>query len=185
MTATRETILQTARSVCKAIAGTSALTDAQVRVWDDPGPRPSSAYLAVNVQDVRGLGYDEKIPKLATGGAALDYTGRGARAASVSIHGFGSGADEWLENIRSRLALDAARLILDAAAVDLCNPGTVIYAPTRREQAIEQHWILDLEASFIQKVVETVPFAVTSTVNTTLHDDLSNFTTSQTISLTP
>ncbi len=83
MSATVETVLQLVRALCKAIASTSALTDTQVRLMDDPGPRSVPPYLGIRFQNSRGQGYDNTIATMGT--TTVTYTGVGARMGSVSI----------------------------------------------------------------------------------------------------
>jgi hypothetical protein len=165
---TRETILQAARALCKATASTSALTDAQVRLMDDPGPRSPLPHLVVNLTSNVPEGYDEAITL--TGSTTATHRSRGGRRATIALHGFGAGADEWLESIRSKLVLDSARTVMDAQNVEFINPGTVLYLPTTRDTAIEHHWVLEVEASFLQKVDETIPFARAARVNVTINE---------------
>ena len=182
MSATVETVLQLVRALCKAIASTSALTDTQVRLMDDPGPRSVPPYLGIRFQNSRGQGYDNTIATMGT--TTVTYTGVGARMGSVSIHGYGLGSDEWLESIRARLHLDVARGIIETAGtVEIRNPGDVLNVSTGRDTGVEPHYVLDVEASWVQTVSESVPYARSATINTTLHDDPSNFTASQTEAL--
>lgn len=189
MTMTRDAILTAARSICKATASTSALADAKVILWADKQPdgglRPPVPYIAVNLISTPQIGFDEVVP--VPGLTALALTSRGLRSGTVAIHGIGAGSDDWLESIRSRLPLDTARAIMEAAGCEFLNPGPVQNVSALLDTAVQPHYVLDLEISYLDERAETVPWATAATVNVVGNDvsPLPTLTTTASASLLP
>jgi hypothetical protein len=189
MATNREDIIQAARALCKATADSVALTDQQVIKGDKSGPRPTSSggtvvkYLTVRVGAIVIDGMDERLSSYPTGGPTPIRHQRGNRRATVTIQGIGEGTDEWLESIRSRLALPAARAVIDSTGIEFQIPGGVLNLSTLLDVSIEPRFALDLDACYLLDTTEATVAATTIVVNTTLNeaDGSSHIHTSDTI----
>ena len=133
-----ETILQAVRSWFK-IAGpwpSAALTDAQVIVDDDKGPRPVAPYVVVKINAADGIvGFDERIDGI-TGGIPVVAI-RGVRTATASIQGFGATAAGWLRNAAGTLELPVIDAFLRASGISLNPAGPMLDLSALISTAIE------------------------------------------------
>lgn len=117
--AASETVLQAVRGWLKDNADSSgSLTDAQVIVARPDATRPAKPYLMVNVT-TPGIvvGADETILDL-DGSSNPRRRANGIRRASVSVQGFGAGAEAWLERAMLRLAFSDVSEAFTTAGVD-------------------------------------------------------------------
>lgn len=177
MTATRETVLQAARDVCQALATGTTLTDTQVIPADDPGSRPPVPYLTVKIPSIVQQGTTERRDKWATG-TTLARHHNGGFLASVSIQGFGTGTDEWMERIRLHLDSYAAQVIETASGVSFAYCTDVLDVAAMLDTSIEPRYSMDLFVSFDNDSTESVPVASTVIVTTT-----GDIVTTQTLSV--
>ncbi len=110
-TSVDERIIQAIRAWLKAAAARGGLTDAQVVVADDKGPRPPKPYLTVNVTTLgSAIGVDERADRLAD----TIVIGNGAAGAVYAITVGGTAISY------TRLADDTNSTVA-AAIVDLIN----------------------------------------------------------------
>lgn len=93
----------------------ATLTDAQVILADAKGPRPPLPYLTVKVT-VAGVhtGRAEILDDLDEDDAPTVAVRQSYRG-TVSVQGFGAGAETWLEQAAIALDLPAVRALVDAA----------------------------------------------------------------------
>lgn len=145
----REDILQAVRSWAKARADSSALTDSQVIPSDDEGGRPALPYMTVLVA-VSGIriGRDETIYGV-DGGDNPTYRVQGERKGSVTLHGFGSDSEEWLEALILAVHDPEAVADLHASGIVLGAPvAGVRDLPRMMNANREQHYVAEFPVTY-------------------------------------
>jgi hypothetical protein len=173
MTTDRESLRIATRALCKALATyPTALTDAHVRIADQPGQadRGTPPYLLVRVGAIVNEGMDEAVGKYVPLAAAPTRHQRGNRKAAIGLQGVGEATEGWIESIRDRLQLPAARAVMDAQGVEFQNPGGVLNIGTILDVSFEPRFALDLEATFVANVSEATVAAVAIAGGTTLNE---------------
>ncbi len=144
-----------------------SLTDAQVIPADDKGPRPPLPYLTVKV-----LAHDipeswDEILRGVDGSDNPTQAVRGQRSFTVSLQGFGEGADELLQDAVLSLQFDSVQETLATAGLSLfplvgASNDTVV-----RDTSFEPRYIRELEGLY-QITSDSRTGVPLETVSTTL-----------------
>lgn len=145
----RNTILQAVRTWVKAWAADSALTDAQVISGHPGGTRPALPYMSVFVYMVGGVvGFDETVYALDED-EEITYVVQGERTASVQIHGYGAGSEDWLDriqlNIHDPLAVAAAQAL---GVVIGTARGGLKAIPRAMNGSDEPHYVIEVPVTY-------------------------------------
>lgn len=144
-----ETIVQGVREWLIAYGDPDGvLTDYQVISADNKGPRPDPPYLVVSMTSRVSVGVDERIADLDDDDDPQEQ-GRGYREAMVSVHGFGSGAAQWIDDAVMALPLDSCIATNILNGVSLTAMGSLTDVPVLRDTAIEPHVIQEVQASVL------------------------------------
>jgi len=139
-----EDILQAVRSWLKTAL---TLTDAKVIVAEDDGPRPAMPYLTVKVlaHDIPE-GWDEVIRTI-SGDNPVNAV-RGQRSFTVSVQGFGAGAEEYLQDAVLSLQLDSTQDSLTDAKISLFPLGGATPDAAVRDTSFEPRFIREFEGHY-------------------------------------
>lgn len=181
--AVREDILQGVRSWLMLAA---TLTDDQVIVANDGGPRPELPYLTVLVlvADIQ-VGEDEVIRGLS--GATPTVKVRGTRRATVSVQAFGAAAEEWLVLARLGLRLPTVQADLLSSGLSIEPQGAPRDISRVLDTGIESRFTWDLDVLYgVESDTETETAAGTVAMTTIFEDvspDPDPLTVTTTISL--
>lgn len=144
--ATHESLLQAARTVIQTAL---SLTDNQIIVADDKGPRPDLPYLTVglNTYDVP-LSQDRQDWPESSGGD-VDVASTGQREGTISLQGYGRGSSQWLTELPHRLHRRAVQAAMTTQGIDLQAPDTgVIRLGQLVETALEDRYSRDLRITY-------------------------------------
>jgi len=165
----RDTIGQAMRDIIKSA---TSLADGKVIFAEQNGvigPRPAKPYITVKVGAIPDDGLDEIQDKWTSGATLVRYQ-RGARRASISVQGFGTGTDDYLELVRTGLQNNAIRAIMLSTGCQFQNPGTILNLTDMLDSSFEQRFSLDMDCYYIQSNTANVDTAVTITTSGTLYD---------------
>jgi len=166
----RDTIAQAARSLVIGLTGLSSGKVILAEQSSTVGPRPAKPYITVKVGAIPEYGVDEVQDKWTTGTTLVRHQ-RGYRRASISLNGFGAGADDYLEMVRTGLQLPAAVTVRNSTNVSFANPGTILNLTDMLDTSYEQQFAFDLEAAYIQDNTANLDIAATVTVSGSLLGD--------------
>lgn len=147
--AASETVLQAVRGWLQAnAAAAGSLTDAQVIVSQPDATRPAKPYLTVKVTSPGVVvGFDETILDL--DGSDPRRRANGIRRATVSVQGFGAGAEAWLERALLRLAYSDVTAAFSSSGVDTPIPaGGIRDISALLGTAWEPRYALDLDVGY-------------------------------------
>lgn len=177
-------VLQGVREWLKTAA---TLTNAQVIVADDIGPRPPLPYLTVKITTIDiGVGEDEDVAAL-DGDGNPTLTARGCRLASVSVQAFGgTTALGWLAAARLALRLPAMQAQLNGDGIVIVPTGAPRDLSRLIDTAIEARAVWDLQVRYgVTSAAEEQVAAETVQLTTTFENDADPLTAVTTIDLTP
>ena len=143
-----EDILQAVRRWLKAAAASSPLTDDQVIPANDDGPRPDLPYIAVNVT-APGIvyGVDEQIRDLDGSGDPQVWM-RGIRTATMSVHGYGVEAGDWLADAVLNFDLPSIAAQLDTDGIAVRPIGGVDDVTDLLDTGFEPRYLLEVAVDY-------------------------------------
>lgn len=166
--AVREDILQGIRTWLKA---SESLTDAQVIAADALGAvKPTAPFLTVKVLSADSrIGEDELIDAL-DGGGDLTTKMRGERRATVSVQGFGAGAEDWLVNAGLKLGQRASVEALIGVGLTVRKLGAVRDISQTLDTGIVRRFIAEFDVTY-QLDSDAVSEVAAATVEATYNFD--------------
>ena len=166
MATIKETVMQAMRTYLKAHSATSALTDSQVIPIDDKGTRPPLPYLVVQVGNNRRVGTDESWD---TTVLTVPYkTAKTQRSLIVTVHGYGLGSEDWIEESAIGYNLPTQQKTLRDLDLTAAPNGDIVDLSTSLDTAIEYHFVQDWTVNLAwtstpQAQVEALTFDIETT----------------------
>lgn len=145
---TQHQALQAVRAWVKLLGDSGGLTDAQVRVAEDSGPRPDLPYLTVRITADVAVGEPTEHRALSGSDPIVYYVQH--RRLTVSVQGYGPTSSVWLERACALRASPASQALLVAQGVTLRPSGGLVNITELLDNAFEARFSQDLTVDYLK-----------------------------------
>ena len=122
--------------------------DRSVIIADQDHVRPELPYLTVRV-----LSYDIEVGidgdlVLDDGEGGATWEARGRRTSTVSLNGYGDGAEEWLRRAHAMLRAPSVKSLLDTAGINVREAGDLQNLSALLDQGTQARFQRDIEVDY-------------------------------------
>ena len=159
------------RTYLKAHCSSTALTDSQVIPSKDDGPKPTLPYIVVDVGLIKDVGEKEICEGQNVSEQPVMYS-RSDKYSIVTVHGFGSGALDWIEKAEQDYILPLQQKTIRDTGLTMYPIGDILDLSSILDSGFEKHYVQDWRIDYrfegaqqVQTELGTIQTTTTTTVD--------------------